>query len=481
MKIFLPVSVLVSLGMILLSGACSTPPGSAADATSSVPLHFSQHCATCHGADLQGGIAQSLLDGSWQFGSRRNDIFRSIKFGHPHHGMPSWGSILADEEVDSLVSFLLAEEERLGVNKPEIPTEIETQDYLLSVEILVAEGLETPWSIDFMDAQSALITERPGRLRVWRHGQLLPDSILGIPEVRQGGQGGLMDVAVDPDYRENGWIYLAYSHGIAKQDQDDRAPAMTKIVRGKIDNFRWHDEQVLYEAPYETYRTAGHHFGSRIVFNSQGYLFFSIGDRGAMDHAQDLSKPNGKIHRIFPDGRIPESNPFYGRQGVVPSIYSYGHRNPQGLAIHPETDELWDTEHGPLGGDELNLIKPGLNYGWPVISYGINYNGTILTEDVRKDGMEQPNLYWKPSIAVCGLDFYKGELFPKWKNKLLVGALKFEEVQLLDIEEDRVIYKQTILKNAGRVRDVTSGPDGGIYVVLNRPDAVIRLGLKEQI
>ena len=450
--------------------------------SSSIPEAFNTHCASCHGSDLKGEIAQSLLDGSWQFGSRRNDIFRSVKFGHPHHGMPSWGAVMGDEEIDTLVGYLIAEEERLGVNKKAIPTTLETQDYDIDITV-IAEGLDIPWSIDFIDESNALITERGGRLRMLSEGVLLEDSIAETPQVRVGGQGGLMDVTLDPDYDDNGWIYLSYSHGIEKKDQEDRAPAMTKIVRGKIVDHRWTGEQILFEADHGTYRTAGQHFGGRIVFDHQGHLYFSIGDRGAGDHAQDLSKPNGKIHRVYSDGRIPNSNPFYSDPNALKTIFSYGHRNPQGLAIHPGSGELWDTEHGPLGGDELNLIKPGINYGWPVISYGLNYNGTTFTDKVRLEGMAQPNLYWKPSIAVCGLHFYDGALFPKWKNKLLVGALKFEEVQLLDIEKDRVIYKQTILKNAGRVRDVTTGPDGAIYVVLNNPGSIIRLspGTREAI
>lgn len=444
------------------------------------PSTFDQHCVSCHGEDLKGEIAQSLLDGSWQFGSRRNDIFRSIKFGHPHHGMPSWDHLLSEEEMDTLVGYLLAEEKRLGVTKPALPDTLETQDYLINIEV-IARGLQNPWSIDFLDGHKALITEKSGQLRVWENGMLLPDTIVGIPAVRNQGQGGLMDVAIDPDFASNGWIYLSFSHALPPSNGDDNTPGMTKIVRGQISDGKWVNEQTLFEAAHDAYRTTSHHFGSRIVFDPDGYLYFSIGDRGAGEHAQDLSKPNGKIHRIHRDGRIPNSNPFYGQKELVQSIYSYGHRNPQGLAVHPQTGQVWATEHGPLGGDELNLIRPGLNYGWPVISYGINYNGEIITEMERKDGMEQPIHYWKPSIAVCGLDFYSGQLFPKWENQLLVGALKFEEVQLLNIEKDRVMYSQTLLKNGGRVRDLTTGPDGAIFVVLNNPDIIIRLSPRNPV
>lgn len=464
--------------IISIIGYGCSPKATQDVSSSHIPAQFTELCATCHGQDLKGEIAQSLLDGSWQFGAGKNNIKRSIKFGHPHHGMPSWGAVLNDEEIDTLVGFILAEEERLGVTKPPVPDMIETQDYQVNVEIL-AEGLETPWGVAFIDSDHALITEKSGRLRVYENGKLASDSIMGIPKVRQGGQGGLLDVNIDPDYAKNGWVYLAFSHGVGEPDEKGNIPGMTKIVRGKIVDNQWQDQQVLFEADHETYRTAGVHFGSRIVFDPEGYLFFSIGDRGAMQHAQDLTKPNGKVHRINRDGSIPRSNPFYGRKDAVASIYSYGHRNPQGLAIHPETGQLWDTEHGPLGGDELNLIQLGKNYGWPVISYGINYNGDIITDQTAKAGMEQPIFYWKPSIAACGLDFYSGNLFPKWKNQVLAGALKFEEVQLLHVEGDRVMYAQTLLKNAGRVRDLTTGPDGAIYVLLNSPGKLIRLSPKE--
>ena len=475
-KSTLPVIAIPMLVCFILLESCTTSTTSNDAAASEIPETFTRLCASCHGADLKGNISQSLLDGSWQFGSGKDDIMRSIKFGYPHHGMPAWGAVLADAEIDSLVSFLLYEEERLGISKPPIPTTLETQDYAVKVDV-IAEGLDIPWSIDFIGTNRALITERSGRLRIMENGVLLPDSVLGIPQVRAWGQGGLLDVAVDPEYDREPWIYLAFSHGHGKvmENGEELVPAMTSIVRGKLAGNAWSNQEILFEAPHETYKTARWHFGSRIVFDPEGFLYFSIGDRGTSEDAQDISKPNGKIHRIHRDGRIPKTNPFYDRPGAVKSIYAYGNRNPQGLAVHPETGQVWETEHGPLGGDELNLIRPGLNYGWPVISYGINYNGDIITELTRKEGMEQPIAFWKPSIATCGLDFYSGNVFPKWKNRLLVGALKMEELQLLDIEKDRMMYRQTILKNAGRVRDVTTGPDGAIYVVLNNPGKVLRL------
>jgi len=458
--------IITLLFIISLSlNACSQPDGAAM---------YQQYCATCHGVDLKGGNGGSLVDGIWQFGASDSYKFRNVKFGITHLGMPSYDGILKDDDIRAIMSYVSDAEKNTGAVKPAIVKELETLDYKMNVEVF-AEGLEIPWAIDFLDVNTALITEKPGRLRVVTKGKLQPEPVKNIPKVLNEGQGGLMDVAVDPEYIQNGWIYLAFSHVLDKKAGEDRPGAMTKIVRGKIENNSWTNEETLFEAPHEMYRTTRHHYGCRIVFDPDGYLYFAIGDRGAGFQSQDNTLPNGKVHRIHKDGKIPADNPYVSEPKAMKSLYSLGNRNIQGMAIHPETGELWTTEHGPMGGDEVNLIKPGKNYGWETITYGINYNGTIITEFTHKPGMEQPNLYWRPSIAVCGLDFYRGELFKKWKNKLLVGALKYEEVRLLSIEGDRIMHDEIILKGQGRVRDVQTGPDGAIYVVLNDPGTVLKL------
>jgi len=435
---------------------------------------YNQYCSTCHGVDLKGGNGTSLIDGIWRFGATDNYKIKNIKTGFPQLGMPPYENILSEEDVLAIVKYIGEAEKGTGTIKPVVVKENETLDYKLNIEVF-AEGLEIPWAIDFLDLNTALITEKPGRLSVVSKGQLLSEPVKNIPKVLNEGQGGLMDVAVDPDYKENGWIYLAFSHELEKKAGQDKTGAMTKIVRGKIVENTWTEEETLFEAPHEMYRYTRHHYGCRIVFDPWGYLYFSIGERGSGFEAQDITLPNGKVHRINKDGSIPANNPFVNDEKAMKSIYSYGNRNIQGMAIHPVTGQLWATEHGPMGGDELNLILPGRNYGWETITYGINYNGTIINDVKYKPGMEQPNLYWRPSIAVCGLDFYTGDLFKQWKNKLLVGALKFEEVRLLDIEGDRVMHDEIILKNHGRVRDVCTGPDGAIYVVLNDPGTVVKL------
>ena len=386
--------------------------------------------------------------------------------------MPSFENTLSEEEIKSLVDFLYEEESRAGAVKPDPPAELESIDYAIKSDIWV-DDLDIPWAIVFLNKDTALITERPGKLRVVVNGKLVVNPVSGTPLVLAEGQGGLMDVNIDRSYRQNGWIYLSYSHEIEQRSGEDRPPAMTRIVRGRIRELKWVDEELIYEAPFETYRTTRHHYGNRIVFDKKGYLYFSIGDRGARDQAQDPSRPNGKIHRIFPDGSVPRDNPF--REVGLSTLYTLGNRNPQGISVHPGTDEIWAAEHGPLGGDELNLIRKGVNYGWPVITYGRNYDGSSITDITRKEGYVQPSLYWKPSTAVCGIEFYQGDAFPKWKNRLLVGALKYEDVRILNIEDDRVMHQEVILKNHGRVRDIGFDPEGNVYVVVNDPDRVIRL------
>ena len=472
----LPLLCLLALSLSF-SRSCNNARAGFQDGTQETPVNpaeknYQLFCASCHGADLKGGNASSLVDGVWQFGDGKGYVNRNIKFGIPHLGMPSYEHSLSPEEISRLVDFLYDEQSRVGAVKPDPPAMLESLEYTIKADVWV-DGLDIPWAIVFLDEHRALVTERPGRLRMVVDGKLMADAIEGIPAVLHEGQGGLMDVNVDRDYEKNGWIYISYSHEIITRAGEDRPLAMTKIVRGKIRDMHWLDQEVIYEAPHESYSTTRYHYGNRIVFDKKGYLYFSIGDRGAQDMAQDPNKPNGKIHRIYPDGSVPNDNPF-ALKGL-PTVYTLGNRNPQGISVHPETDEVWAAEHGPLGGDELNLIRKGLNYGWPVITYGSNYNGTPVSEFTRKKGMAQPSLYWKPSTAVCGIEFYQGEAFPLWENKLLVGALKYEDVRLLNIEGDRVMHQEVILKNQGRVRDIGLDPQGNVYVVVNDPHRVIKL------
>jgi glucose/arabinose dehydrogenase len=323
---------------------------------------------------------------------------------------------------------------------------------------LVVPELEIPWGMAFLPDGSMLITEIKGTLIHVKNG--VKTEIKNAPKVSARGQGGFLDVVLHPQYEQNGWIYFTYSSPEGKESGANTALMRAKLVNGSLEQ-----QQVLYKAEPNTSRA--HHFGSRIVFDKEGFVYFTIGDRG--DHftnPQDLTKDGGKVYRLKDDGSIPEDNPFNGPQDKK-AIYSYGHRNQQGMVIHPETGEIWAHEHGPQGGDEINIVRKGINYGWPVISYGINYDNTILTDKTEMEGMEQPVYYYIPSIAPSGMAFVFSDKFPEWRGNLLIGSLRFQYLERVVLNEDKkVTYREKILADVGRVRDVRVGPDGYIYAAV---------------
>jgi glucose/arabinose dehydrogenase len=437
---------------------------------------YQQYCMSCHGESLSGGLGSSLLDPSaWKRVGPDLSFSDYTKDGDLATGMPGFKLVLNDAEIRSLEIYI--DEMRQKIAREAgmaLVTEVDgvytAGDYSFRLETLVT-GLSTPWSLSFIDQNRALITERTGALRLWENGILSPP-VVGTPEVVARGQGGMLEVSVHPDYIENGWVYLAFSAG-ADASSDPNA-SMTKVVRGHIVANKWQDEEVIFEVPAALHSNSGVHFGTRFVFQD-GFLFFGIGDRGASDQAQDLSRPNGKIHRIHDDGRIPVDNPFVDVPNAYPSIWTYGNRNPQGLVADPMSGVIYESEHGPRGGDEINRIEKGANYGWPVITYGMNYNGQPITAITAAPGMEQPLHFWTPSIAVCGIDFYQGDRFPAWKGDLIAGGLASQELHRLILDAGQVVDSEIILKGVGRVRDVVSGPDGYLYLVFNSPDSVARL------
>jgi glucose/arabinose dehydrogenase len=448
-----------------LAAAQTERQGQVADA-------YAQRCAACHGAELQGGQSKSLLDDEWKYGGDDASLATSIRDGHPKDGMPPFGTMMDEPEVRAMVIFIRekadsARRSKTTFARPLGDTVVTSREHRFRLE-LVTEGVETPWSIAFLPDGRMLVTEKAGRLRIVEKGKLLPEPVAGVPKVWSEGQGGLLDVAPHPDYATNGWIYLSYS------DPGPDGSAMTKVIRGRLKDGALVDQETLFAAPVSLYRTGTVHFGSRFVFD-KGYLYFSIGERGQQQDAQDLKRPNGKVHRIRDDGKVPEDNPFVKMAGALPTIWSYGHRNPQGLAKHPATGELYDAEHGPRGGDEINHVRVGRNYGWPVITYGMNYDGTPMTNLTAKDGLEQPITYWTPSIAVCAIDFYVGDRFPRWKNDLLVSSLAAEDLRRLRIDGDTLVEQEVLFKGVGRLRDVVVGPDGLVYVAFNVPDRIARL------
>lgn len=322
----------------------------------------------------------------------------------------------------------------------------------------VTDGLQNPWGMAFLPNGDVLITEKSGDIRIIRDGQLIDQRIEGVPDVYVRGQGGLMDIELHPEFGSNQFLYLTYS-----STEGPGNGGNTTLARFKLQGNNLTDKKILYKGVPNT--TKGAHFGSRIAFDDQGFIYFSIGDRHNRDiNPQDINRDGGKIYRLHDDGRIPDDNPFVASDKAKKAIYSYGHRNPQGMAKNPKTGKIWAHEHGPRGGDEVNVIHPGKNYGWPIISYGINYNGTEFAEATSRPGMEQPISYWVPSIAPCGMTFVNGDKYPGWDGDLIVGSLKFGYLVHCTVEGDQITGQEIIAEGIGRVRNVEQGPDGHLYV-----------------
>lgn len=346
--------------------------------------------------------------------------------------------------------------------------------------VTVAEGLVNPWSIAFLPGGDMLVTERPGRLRIVRNARLLPDPVPGLPRMRTGGQGGLLDVVPHPNFASNRLLYISYSKPNA-----DSSEGTTAVARARFENDRLSNVQEIFEAKMWS-QGRGHH-GARLAFDRNGFLFISLGDRQAPPSgnleahpAQDLSNHFGSIVRLHEDGRVPADNPFVARAGAAPEIWTYGHRNVQGLIIHPETGDVWATEHGPQGGDELNLIQAGKNYGWPVVGFGVNYRtGAAIHSGTHREGMEQPVHVWVPSIGASGLLLYTGNAFPQWRGNAFAGGMAGEQLVRLTLDGRRVTNVETLVQRRGRIRDVRQGPDGFIYLAIDDrqggPTPIVRL------
>jgi glucose/arabinose dehydrogenase len=332
--------------------------------------------------------------------------------------------------------------------------------------VKVVEGFEQPWSLAFLPDGRMLVTEKAGRLRVVSQGKLDPKPIEGLPQVTVHGQGGLHDVVPHPEFSKNSLIYLAY----AAKGSDGVG---TELARGRLTGHRLENVEVLFRQAPKGSR--GNHFGGRIVFDREGYVYLTLGDRGEMPRAQRPDDHAGSVIRLHEDGRVPKDNPFAGKPGWKPEKFTLGNRNMQGAALHPLTGMLWTHEHGPQGGDEVNVMRPGVNYGWPVITYGVNYGiGTKIGEGTRKEGMAQPLHYWVPSIAPSGMAFYTGDKFARWKGDLFVGALRDQMLVRLRLDGEKVVSEERLLKGVlGRIRDVRTGPDGLIYLLTDESHGVL--------
>ena len=352
----------------------------------------------------------------------------------------------------------------LGIPAPLDAQIVQSQKQAFRTTV-VTDSLEHPWSLAFLPDGRMLVTERPGRLRIIVDGRLQAAPISGVPKVFAKGQGGLLDVVLHPDYASNGWIYFSYAAASLRGGH-------TAVARARLDGNRLVDLETLFKA--NNLAGGGVHFGSRLAFGGDGKLYVTVGERGDGDKAQELSSHNGTTVRLNDDGSVPDDNPFLKTAGALPETYSYGHRNPQGMARHPVSGDIWLNEHGPQGGDEVNIVSAGVNYGWPVITYGRSYAGFAIGEGAEKPGLAQPVLHWTPSIAPSGMAFYTGDKFPAWRGNLFVGSLKFQHLVRVELDGERVVGQERLLEGAfGRVRDVRQGPDGFLYILTDEVDGTL--------
>ena len=467
--LFIAAVVLFMVSIGIAGFKCVNPEINASKPGQEEPAarNYQTYCAGCHGENLEKFAAKKWMDEKDNSG-----VVKSIKYGNEQIGMPAFEKTFSDSEIAALASFVKRgiPGDKSILRPAVVPggvVESEVQDFVVDT---VVTGLDVPWGLAFMPNGDLLISERSGKLYRFANDKLSAP-IKGLPEIMAKGQGGLLDLCLHPDYVNNGWIYISYS---ALNTKSIKPTGNTAIMRARLEGNKLIDQQVIFKGNPDTDRS--HHFGGKLAFDKKGHLFFGIGDRGQhFDFPQKLDTDNGKIHRINDDGTIPKDNPFINTKGARTSIYSYGHRNPQGTCINPLTGELWVSEHGPRGGDEINLIEAGKNYGWPVISYGINYDGTILTELTEKEGMEQPVYYWDPSIAPCGMTFLTGDRYRKWHNNLFIGSLRFEYLERIVINKQTVMHTEKLLQGIGRVRNVVVSPDGIIYVAIENPGKIVRL------
>lgn len=482
------ITILLFYAMLSCQTKSEAPPSPTAEThdivKSGVDIQetYALRCGGCHGANMEGNSASPLIKTDWLYGHWKGAIFNNIKYGIKGTDMAAFGSILNDDEIESIAAHIIKAQSGGNTKiETEIPTVIETSSHTMMIQKLDSAGLTVPWAIEFVGEQTALISERGGKLKWIRNGKIDPAEITNLPTPHTGSStGGFMDIALDPDYDKNGWIYLSYSHS-DDDPKDKKALALTKIVRGKVQDNNWTNEQTLFEAPPTLRVVDGNRWGCRFLFDKDGYLYFTIGDMAQDADSQDLTKATGKVFRINSDGSIPDDNPYVDTDDALPQIYTIGNRNTQGLTQHPITGDIWSTDHGPMGGDELNLLRKGANYGWPLITYGVDYSGSIVSELTHKDGLEQPATYWTPSIGICAAEFASDQKFSNWKNKLLVAGLALQELWLITLDGETVTNKELVLKNIGRIRDVKFSPLGDLYVILNRPDIILKITPRESI
>ncbi len=448
-------------------------------APSTAQVTYGDTCAACHGTGLDNGPkARSLFNADYLASRSDDEIAAAIQKGWPAAGMPSFAGKINDALAHQIVYYLRIQAGRLNTQRITMPDPngmvIKSAGQTFKLEVLAA-GLDVPWGMAFLPGgKQALVTERAGRLRILDLAtNTLSAPIKGTPETFVRQDGGYLDVAIHPDYAKNGWVYMAYVDvrpGVTPLPGSHRAPVaapptMTVIVRGHIKDGQWVDNQEIFRAKSEVYTQPSDHYGLRFLFDKKKNFYWTLGDRHYFYDAQKLSMPTGKVHYVTDTGKPVPGNPFINTQGADPTIWSYGHRNPEGLAFNPVDGHLWETEHGPTGGDEVNVIKKGANYGWGVISHGIEPG--IM--EISHEGMEEPKTFFNPSIGPGGITFYSGNRYPKWKNNLFVTGMVGQKLIRMVVKKDEIVQQETLLDHVGRVRDIVQGPDGYLYILLQNP------------
>ena len=423
--------------------------------------NYTNYCGGCHGEKMD-----AFVDRSWKHGSTRQDLYTAIKKGYADEGMPDFDITFTDEETYELADYILTGIENR--KRYDFKKDTVKENFFVSKDIdirldTIVKISSVGWGMKFLPNGDMLYTEKSGKLfRVTT--DKIKQEISGVPEVQFAQQGGLMDIELHPQFSKNKVLYISYS---AIKKGAGKPLSTTAIMRAVLKDNTLTEQQIIFEAL--PYLTASIHYGCRLKFDRDGFLYFTVGDRSNYkEHPQSISNPFGKVHRIHDDGSIPADNPFVNTPGAVKSIYTYGNRNPQGLDMQPETGIMWQDEHGPRGGDELNIIKKGLNYGWPVISYGIDYNNKIITTKTKMDGMEQPELYWIPSIGPGGMCFVKGDVYPAWKGDLMASSMRFGYINRCIMKGTKIIGQEMLIKNMGRIRDIQQAPDGYLYISVER-------------
>jgi aldose sugar dehydrogenase len=436
---------------------------------------FTTTCSGCHGITAQPGAkGPSLFSNDFLDSHTDAQIVQAITDGMPGTAMPSFKTLFFPDEMAQMPAYLRIRggivNRKVGAVPDITGKVIHSQKATFKVETLV-KGLDQPWGFAFLPDGRLIFTERAGRLRFMDKKGNISEPVKGTPSVFVRQDGGLLDVQLHPDFAKNGWIYLSYSTvppGTTPEPGSENAPnlappTMTYIVRGKVNaNNEWVDQQILFQPPADSYRNSADHYGSRFLFDGKGHFFWSMGERHDFQMSQNLASPLGKIHRLNDDGTIPADNPFVHTPGALPSIWSYGHRNPEGLTFDPATGLFWETEHGPTGGDEVNIIEPGRDYGWGVATMGLEPGVNHL----HATGMIDPIAFYNPSIGPSGIAFYTGDKFPGWKGNLFITAMVGEKLIRMEIKDRQIVSQEAVFQDYGRVRAVTTGPDGLVYVLL---------------